>query len=211
MATADECENLDVEVDIGRHSPLKRKQINSIRISFSRLGFAPLRIGGLSERDVFTFQSMDLEQPMRSVTSTVDSAFSAIDVDSSGKLGRSELATALANAMARGDSSGEGGGGGGGKRTDKSTNPETIVKLAGRLLRLYDTNGDGELDRNEYAAMVEDIAIIRRQEEERLRQVSMGEGGMAGRREKRDKNRSLRGRRLILTCKLNRPFTHTSY
>ena len=63
MATADECENLDVEVDIGRHSPLKRKQINSIRISFSRLGFAPLRIGGLSERDVFTFQSMDLEQP----------------------------------------------------------------------------------------------------------------------------------------------------
>jgi hypothetical protein len=55
--------------------------------------------------------------------------------------------------------------------------------------------------------MVEDIAIIRRQEEERLRQVSMGEGGMAGRREKRDKNRSFRGRRLILTCKFNRPFT----
>ncbi|GMH71665.1 hypothetical protein TrRE_jg927, partial [Triparma retinervis] len=162
IATADECENLDVEVDVVPGSPLQRLQVNSCRISFSRLGFAPLRIGGLSERDVFTLSNLGLTQPMRSVTNTVDEAFQAIDVDSSGKLDRSELATALANAMARGDKSE-------GKRKDwKSTNPETIVKLAGSLLRLYDTNGDGELDRNEYAAMVEDIAMIRRQEGERL-------------------------------------------
>jgi len=101
---------------------------------------------------------------MRSVTSTVDEAFSSIDVDKSGKLDRSELATALAEAMSGGNNKG-----GGVRRV--SANPESIVKLAGSLLRLYDTNGDGELDRNEYASMVEDIALIRRQEGERVEEL----------------------------------------
>lgn len=143
MATSDECENLEILVDIDKNSPMRDKQINSIRISFSRLGFKPLRLGGLSEKDAFTLESLVLSSPYKPVMSTVDEAFQAIDVDSSGKLDRSELARALANAMALGDEDD------GSMKSWKNANPETVVKLAGSLLRLYDTNGDGELDRNE--------------------------------------------------------------
>ncbi|GMI32455.1 hypothetical protein TeGR_g4714, partial [Tetraparma gracilis] len=93
-----ETSDLDVTITADSSTPLSRREISSVRISFSRLGFSPLRLGGLSSRDALTLPdlSLDPDVPHRAVTTTVDEAFKAIDVDRSGKLDRAELARALA-------------------------------------------------------------------------------------------------------------------
>ena len=84
-----------------------------------------------------------------------DEAFERIDVDNSGSLDQTEIATALSMAM------------GGNKR--QSVPKYVFTRLAARLVKLYDVNGDKVLDREEYQIMVEDMATL--QNVERIKQL----------------------------------------
>ena len=161
MALAEEVEGLEVEVDADPKTPIYDKTVHSIKIYFSRLGFRQLRMGGLDE--VFT----ELESSMKpsekftmasnflnnigGKPTTADEAFDKIDVDNSGALDEEELAQALKMAAVIG----------GNVKFGMRSKKETLTELASRLIRLYDTNGDGVVDREEYQAMVQDMAALR--------------------------------------------------
>ena len=161
MALAEEVEGLEVEVDADPKTPIYDKTVHSIKIYFSRLGFRQLRMGGLDE--VFT----ELESSMKpsekftmasnflnnigGKPTTADEAFDKIDVDNSGALDEEELAQALKMAAVIG----------GNAKFGMRSKKETLTELASRLIRLYDTNGDGVVDREEYQAMVQDMAALR--------------------------------------------------
>jgi Ca2+-binding EF-hand superfamily protein len=179
-ALAEEVDDLNVEVDARRDTPLWGKQIDAIRIKFSRLGFKPLRMGGLDQAfHEYKTKFPDTEQGAFHMDkqlydlSSADEAFDRIDVDNSGALDRDEIAEALATAARSSD------------ETEHRKLREGLKGLADELVALYDFNGDGVVDRYEYRTMVEDMAALqenqeseRQEEEDRLRSESAkSEGG----------------------------------
>ena len=182
MALAEEVEGLEVEIDADANTPLHDKTVNSIKIYFSRLGFRQLRMGGLD--DVFTELETSMTPSERfamatsffnwgSKSTTADEAFDKIDVDGSGTLDEEELAEALKMAALIG----------GNAKFGMRSKKETLTELASRLVKLYDVNGDGVVDREEYEAMVQDMAALKesRAREENHQQTDM-EGGDGKRR-----------------------------
>ena len=169
---AEEVEDLDIEISTTSKTPLWRKELDEIRISFSRLGFRPLQLGGTDsvveivdiDNDVvnnYTDESnalvsnSDEELEVTSeliFTECPDEGFDRIDEDGSGTLDEDELAQAL-NSIS-------------GLKTDQNS----IQELASDLVRLYDDNGDGVVDRQEYQRMVEDMAKLRAQKEAETKQ-----------------------------------------
>jgi Ca2+-binding protein (EF-Hand superfamily) len=171
-ALAEEATGLEVEVDARNDTPFWGKHIETVKINFSRLGVKALRMGGLDEAlfDVGENLSpydketiaVSLEEEAKIVhtkdtttennqISTVDEIFDRIDVDNSGALDEEELARAL--SIASGLSSNQLDIG------HKST--AAISILASRLISIYDTNGDGVVDREEYKKLVEDMTSVR--------------------------------------------------
>lgn len=171
---AEEVEDLDIEINTSSKTPLWRKEVDEIRISFSRLGFRPLQLGGTDsvveivdvDNDVssskvnntanmnalVTNSDNKLEETNELIfTECPDEGFDRIDEDGSGTLDEDELAQAL-NSIS-------------GLKTDQSS----IQALASDLVRLYDDNGDGVVDREEYKRMVEDMAKLRAQKEAEMK------------------------------------------
>jgi hypothetical protein len=96
---------------------------------------------------------------------TADEAFDKMDVDKSGSLDVWELAQALKTAALIG-----------GNRFGTRSR-ETLTELASRLVRMYDVDGDGVVDRQEYQTMVQDMAALRHA---RLREEGLEERGEPG-------------------------------
>jgi hypothetical protein len=94
-----------------------------------------------------------------SSSSSADHIFDQIDVDKSGALDAQELTSALIIASGITDP------------TPKSM--AGLGRLAQRLLRLYDTNGDGVVDRVEYKRLVADMTSVRNAQ--RLKQLKRQE------------------------------------
>jgi len=105
LALASESSGLEVEVATNNNNSnnncLGHKHFDYVRISFSRLGFQPLQLGGLTERDLFSLSS-SLSSPHRDVSMTVDEAFTRIDLDNNGFLDQTELATSLRDVLREG-------------------------------------------------------------------------------------------------------------
>ena len=164
-ALAQEVENLEVKVDSDPTTPLRNKTIHSIQIYFSRLGFQPLRMGDRSASPESSDKNGEIERI------TADEAFDRIDLDQSGALDAEELASALKMAAIMGGSN---SGSYIGIRSK-----EMLSEMASRLIKLYDTNGDGVVDREEYAVLVRDMAFLR---EKRLMQdeevIASADGGV---------------------------------
>lgn len=155
-AVAEEAEGLVVQVNSQKDSPLWEKRIDSIQINFSRLGFRPLRLGGL-HNDV-TDASISPRQRRKKHTkqdlemtsvSSMNEAFERIDADRSGTLDRDEIAMALDLV------------------TSSDSDEKLLSVLASELVELYDTNGDGVVDFEEYQFMVNDMAALRKIQLER--------------------------------------------
>ncbi|KAL3807575.1 hypothetical protein ACHAXA_005151 [Cyclostephanos tholiformis] len=175
VALAEEVRDLEVKVDADSSTPMWDKRVDSIRVYFSRLGFRQLRMGGL-ERPRSSSSGLSgvfgsyLSEGFLGIgkSDTADEAFDKIDVDKSGSLDVWELAQALKMAVSIG----------GNKFGMRSM--ETLSELASRLVGLYDINGDGVVDRQEYQAMVQDMAALRfaRLREDKMSERSDSEGGM---------------------------------
>lgn len=160
VALAEEAEDLEVEVDARRDTPMWGKQVDSIKINFSKLGFKQLRMNGLSEAIRDFEADLNIEEKDRiaeSISSEpifcMDEAFDRIDVDNSGALDEDEIADALSKATNVK-----------GRRAKR-----VMAGLASRLVRLYDADGNGVVDREEYQAMVRDMSALREAKMERLR------------------------------------------
>ena len=160
VALAEEAEDLEVEVDARRDTPMWGKQVDSIKINFSKLGFKQLRMNGLSEAIRDFEADLNVEEKDRiaeSISSEpiccMDEAFDRIDVDNSGALDEDEIADALSKATNVK-----------GRRAKR-----VMAGLASRLVRLYDADGNGVVDREEYQAMVRDMSALREAKKERLR------------------------------------------
>lgn len=134
--------------------------------TFPSLGFKPLSMGGLcksipssinkeiEDKIILNDESLGKSKNTNETLFCADEAFDKIDVDKSGALDEAELTTALGAAMVGG--------------TGMSSIPKSVIgALAGRLLALYDTNGDQVIDRAEYRLMVEDMAALRKAERKR--------------------------------------------
>lgn len=184
MALAEEVEGLDVEVDADSDTPISEKAIRSVKIYFSRLGFRQLRMGGLDEAFSDPESSMSISERFAMARrffdrpETADEAFDRIDADNSGGLDEGELEEALRTASLI-------GGNGGFRARSRGR----LAELASRLVRLYDADGNGVVDRDEYQAMVEDMASLKEarqreatQRRAELRSVGSGEGGEKKRR-----------------------------
>jgi hypothetical protein len=174
-----EVEDLDIELTTTTKTPIWRKEVEEIRINFSRLGFGPIRFGGSTTPATPTTNYIDdkiadnnknkNDQNNNNETTTTefskeqnedgslselnfvecaDEGFDRIDEDNSGTLDSVEIAQAL-NSIS-------------GLKTDQ----DSIEELASDLVRLYDYNGDGEVDREEYKQMVEDMAKLRAAEKD---------------------------------------------
>jgi Ca2+-binding EF-hand superfamily protein len=153
-ALAEEVDDLDVQVDARRDTPMSGKHVDAIRIKFSRLVFKPLRMGGLDHAfsgvdEVTDGMGVDTITRQLADLSCADEAFQRIDVDRSGALDPDEIATALNLAAGSTD------------QIDERKN-NVIKDLASQLVQLYDFNGDGVVDRSEYQSMVEDMAALRK-------------------------------------------------
>lgn len=151
-ALADEHEDLDVDMTTVADSPFWRKEVKEFRINFSRLGFKPIRLGGNE------IQGGGEDDRQLSLIECADEAFDLIDKDKSGTLDREELAQAL-NMI-----------------SEIETDKESVDDLASKLVGLYDFNGDGAVDREEYQQMVEDMANLnageaqeKKEDEEKLK------------------------------------------
>jgi hypothetical protein len=149
-ALAEEVNDLDVEVDARNDTPFSGKHVDAIRIKFSRLGFKPLQMGGLSQavRDADKEFTEDITKDLTDL-SCADEAFDRIDADRSGALDIDEIALALSMAAGAND-----------EMDERKSN--VLKDLASSLVKLYDFNGDGVVDRNEYKSMVEDMAALRK-------------------------------------------------
>jgi len=158
VALAEEAEDLEVEVDARRDTPMWGKHVDSIKINFSKLGFKQLRMNGLSEAIRDFEADLNAEEKDRiaeSISSEpifcMDEAFDRIDVDNSGALDETEIADALSRATNVK-----------GRRAKR-----VMAGLASRLVRLYDADGNGVVDREEYQAMVRDMSALREAKRER--------------------------------------------
>ncbi|CAJ1901698.1 unnamed protein product [Cylindrotheca closterium] len=147
-ALAEEHEDLDIDISTVADSPFWRKEVKELRINFSRLGFKPLRLGGNE------IQEGDDDREL-SLIESADDAFDRIDKDNSGTLDQEELAEALSLI------------------SDITTDKDSVGDLASKLVGLYDFNGDGAVDREEYQQMVEDMAGLNSEveEEEKILEV----------------------------------------
>ena len=94
--------------------------------------------------------------------SSADEAFERIDVDNSGALDRDEIVRALNMAA--------------GCLEEEPDDPRSkvIQNIANELFTLYDFNGDGVVDRNEYQSLVEDMAALSTTQGERQSNESSG-------------------------------------
>lgn len=172
-ALAEEATGLEVEVDARNDTPFWGKHIDTVKINFSRLGVKALRMGGLDEALMDIGENLSpydketiaesLEEEAKKVymkddvatkyqiSNSVDEIFDRIDVDNSGALDEEELARAL--SIASGLSS---------DQLDIGEQPSAAIsRLASRLISIYDTNGDGVVDREEYKKLVEDMTSVR--------------------------------------------------
>jgi hypothetical protein len=170
-ARAEEADGLEVDVDAREETPLWRKQVDAIRINFSRLGFAPLRMGGLDEaiRDFETQIPISRVEKLAedlelAAVSSADEAFDRIDEDKSGALDSDEIAKALSMAAS----------------TEDSEDEKLLEALATQLVELYDFNGDGVVDREEYQSLVADMAKLRQEEADRKEKQLHGEENPPG-------------------------------
>jgi len=173
-ALAEEATGLEVEVDARNDTPLWDKKVDAVKIQFQRLGFKQMRFGGLDKvlmdvgddlspedkevmadrlnhQDSSAHPSFENEGEVNKAPNSVDDVFDKIDVDNSGALDEVELARALSIASGVPDLSNDGS-----KRSLAA-----LSKLASRLVGLYDTNGDGVVDREEYRKLVEDMTAVR--------------------------------------------------
>ena len=180
-----EVEDLDIELTTTTRTPIWRKEVDEIRINFSRLGFGPIRFGGSTTPPATTTVTNSIDDKIvdnnsknkndQNNNSTVsmttessskeqkedeslselnfvecaDEGFDRIDEDNSGTLDSVEIAQALNSISGL-----------------KPTDQDSIEELALDLVRLYDYNGDGEVDREEYKQMVADMAKLRAAEKE---------------------------------------------
>ena len=142
-ALADEVEDLDVTLDSISGTPLWRKEVNEVRVNFSRLGMKPLRMGGCEAAEQVISKSSRDDKDLSSIE-CADEAFDRIDVDNSGALDSGEIANALARV------------------SDHDSDEKAMEALASELVELYDANGDGVVDREEYQRMVEDMAALQK-------------------------------------------------
>lgn len=174
-ALAEEATGLEVEVNARNDTPFWGKEIDDVQINFSRLGVNALRMGGLDEAlndvsqelspSVKESMADSIEQEARKVYRDVDfnelgssnvsaraseDIFDLIDVDNSGALDEVELTRALSIASGLPTDS------------DKNGPSEALSKLASRLVKIYDTNGDGVVDREEYKRLVKDMSAVRK-------------------------------------------------
>lgn len=189
-ALAEEASGLEVEIDARADTPIWSKSIDSLKINFSRLGCKPLRMGGLDgiledDQQKLSFQKSTgklanrIVQYGRRKVRSLEEAFNELDKDNSGALDEDELAEALSSMAQTTDnpkvvmditsfnsyptdltnvnynniSS---------NFSNNSLNKASLKKLARRLVNLYDTNGDGVVDREEYKNMVDDMEAIRK-------------------------------------------------
>ena len=83
-------------------------------------------------------------------TDTANETFDKIDIDGNGTLDVWELAQALKTVALMG-----------GTRLGIRSRVEALTELSARLVRLYDVNGDGVVDRQEYQMLVQDMAAVR--------------------------------------------------
>ena len=164
MALAEEVTDLDVHVDADYDTPLWNRTVDSIRIQFSKLRFKPLRMRGSAKYKEEGNNKLQFD-PSTTTTHnddylgkrvpTPDQAFDQIDTDHSGALDVDEVTMALKTAAIddrREDFIGE-----------LSTKSLVVLRdLARRLVRLYDSNGDGVVDRDEYKIMVKDMTTLRK-------------------------------------------------
>ncbi|GAX15435.1 hypothetical protein FisN_8Lh266 [Fistulifera solaris] len=156
-ALAEEVTDLKVEVKTQPDSPFWRKQIDAIKIDFSRLAFKPLKLGG----------SVGISDPAQAAASNslsvnsselfsdlacIDTVFDQIDADKSGALDSDEIAQALNLATLV-------------SAVDQVKHEDVIKNLASDLVKLYDFNGDGVVDRHEYRSLVADMAALRKSRE----------------------------------------------
>jgi hypothetical protein len=178
-ALAEEAIDLEVKVDARSDTPLWEKEVNEVRINFSKLSFKPLRIGGVNttqawmeekeeeeelggddqngrvvvvpgivdDSDAKESESEEIIMPFLDLSSA-DESFRRIDVDNSGALDRDEIVRALNMAA--------------GCLEEDPDEPRSMViqNIANELFDLYDFNGDGVVDRNEYQSLVEDMAAL---------------------------------------------------
>jgi hypothetical protein len=172
-ALAEEATGLEVHVDTRNDTPLWRKQIDGVKIQFSRLGFKPLRMGALDEAlsEVSGELTPNLKEVLAdrleskaglrqdgldriSLSKTADEVFDQIDTDKSGALDSEELARALSIASGLPVLDND--------QAVKDQEPSSALShLTTQLVKLYDTNGDGVIDREEYRRLVEDMTEIR--------------------------------------------------
>lgn len=159
MAIAEEAEGLEVKVDANDSTPFWNKTFNSINIQFSRLGFRQMRFGGLDnvltelEATLAPSEKFSFARGLFNIggkPTTADEAFDKIDVDNSGSLDEEELAQALKMAAILGGTTSFG-----------SRSKEMVAEMASKLIRLYDSNGDGVVDREEYRVLVQDMSALR--------------------------------------------------
>ena len=179
---AEEANGLEVEVDARKETPPWRKQIDSVKINFSRLSCQQLRMGALEKnfpnnnnnnnnKNRLNFANRIVQYGRRKVRS-MEEAFDDIDKDKSGALDEDELAEALGtmgiispslheNTLLQQQN----------HNNDTLKLPssnftlaakESFLSLAQKLVSLYDTNGDGVVDRDEYKTMVEDISALQK-------------------------------------------------
>jgi Ca2+-binding EF-hand superfamily protein len=85
---------------------------------------------------------------------TANETFDKIDIDGSGTLDVKELAQALKTVAFM-------GGRGMTRLGIRTRVEEALTELSARLVRLYDVNGDGVVDRQEYQMLVQDMAAVR--------------------------------------------------
>lgn len=177
-ALAEEAIDLEVQVDARSDTPLWEKQVDAVEIKFSKLSFKPLRIGGVNEEAGFgdidggdkeedddvimsSKTSEEVNMPFLDLSSA-DEAFDRIDRDNSGALDREEIIRAL--NMAAGCL----------EKEPDDQRSEVIQSIANELFNLYDFNGDGVVDRNEYQSLVEDMAALSTTQGERQSNESSG-------------------------------------
>ncbi len=175
-ALAEESTGLEVEVDARNDTPIWGKQIDAVKIQFQRLGFKQMRMGGLDKvlMDIGEDLSPATKEAMadklrseglkdrqyfqigkkRAPPKSVDEVFDKIDIDNSGALDEDELARALSIASGLPTLSDA-------NCDDSERSATALSKLASRLVGLYDTNGDGVVDREEYRKLVEDMTAVR--------------------------------------------------
>lgn len=168
-ALAEEATGVDVNLHLRDDTPLWHKHVDKFSIQFERLGVKQLKMGGLDEElhevnlnnnndsddeslDTLDDDLMIMIDNNNSKNSTLacatpDDIFDQIDVDNSGALCAEELTRALTIAS--------------GVVSPSDRSLTALGILAKRLIGLYDINGDGVVDREEYKKLTEDMTVVR--------------------------------------------------